>query len=88
MQDAACYLWKLIDGFGVARIDFFANPTTEEFWVGEINSPPGSMAYYLWEASGLSYPKLIEQLIKIAQQRFEQRKKLFTSIETNILAKK
>ena len=88
MQDAACYLWKLIDGFGVARIDFFANPTTEEFWVGEINSPPGSMAYYLWEASGLNYPKLIEQLIKIAQQRFEQRKKLFTSIETNILAKK
>lgn len=87
MQDAACYIWKLIDGFGVARIDFFANPTTEEFWVGEINSPPGSMAFYLWEASGLPYEQLIERLVDIAQQRYEQRQQLFTSIESNILKK-
>jgi D-alanine-D-alanine ligase len=88
LQEAACYIWKLVDGFGVARIDFFANPTTEEFWVGEINSPPGSMSYYLWEACGLSYPEMIERLISIAQERFDKRAKLFTSIESNILKNK
>ncbi len=87
LQDAACYIWKLVDGFGVARIDFFADPTTEEFWVGEINSPPGSMGYYLWEASGLPYPDMIDRLVEIAQDRFNRRAKLFTSIESNILKK-
>ena len=88
LQDAACYIWKLIDGFGVARIDFFANPSTEEFWIGEINTPPGSMAYYLWEASGLSYEKLVDRLVELAQQRFASRQGLFTSIESNILKQK
>lgn len=88
LQDAACFIWKLIDGFGVARIDFFANPSTEEFWVGEVNSPPGSMAYYLWEASGLPYENLIDRLVEIAQTRHLQRSGLFASIESNILKQK
>jgi D-alanine-D-alanine ligase len=87
LQDAACYIWKLVDGFGVARIDFFADPTTEQFWVGEINSPPGSMAFYLWEASGLPYSQMIDRLIEIAQERFSQRQRLFSSISSNILEK-
>jgi len=88
LQDAACFIWKLIDGFGVARIDFFANPSTEEFWVGEVNSPPGSMAYYLWEASGLPYENLIDRLVEIAQTHHSQRASLFASIESNILKQK
>lgn len=87
LQEAACQLWKTVDGFGVARIDFFANPSSEEFWVGEINSPPGSMAYYLWEASGLGYPQLVEKLVAIAQARHQQKNDLFSSIESNILSK-
>lgn len=88
LQEAACQIWKTIAGFGVARIDFFADPSSEQFWVGEINSPPGSMAYYLWEVSGLGYPQLIESLILIAKQRHQQRQGLFSSIKSNILSKK
>lgn len=88
LQEAACQIWKTVDGFGIARIDFFADPSSEEFWVGEINSPPGSMAYYLWEASGLGYPQLIERLIGVAQARYAKRKALFSSIKSNILKQK
>lgn len=87
MQEAAKEIWKVVNGSGVARIDFFANPSTEEFFVGEINTPPGSMAYYLWEATGVSYPELIDRLIETALERSKQKAKRTHSIGSNILQK-
>lgn len=87
IQNAARQMWHLIDGTGVARIDFFANPSTEEFYLGEINCPPGSMAFYLWEASGKPYPQLVDDLVAQAQKRATTKKELMHSISSNILQK-
>lgn len=88
IQEAARKVWHLIGGTGVARIDFFANPSTEEIFLGEINAPPGSMAYYLWEATGRNYPELIEHLVDQALKRSSLKRTLMHSIESNILAEK
>ncbi|MBI2596517.1 D-alanine--D-alanine ligase, partial [Candidatus Daviesbacteria bacterium] len=40
-----------------------------------INSLPGSLAYYLWEKSGIKYTELLDKLINYALQRFEEQKK-------------
>ncbi len=80
-------IWKVIGGSGVARIDFFANPTTEELLVGEINTPPGSMAFYLWEASAKDYPALIETLVQTALARQRVKDERVQSIAVNILKK-
>ena len=87
LQDAALRLFKIFDLSGVVRIDFFANPSTEEIFVTELNTIPGSMSFYLWEASGLKYPQLIDRLVKIAQDRHKHQSALITTFKTDILQK-
>ena len=67
---------------GMARVDFFLRDNREIF-VNEINTIPGftkiSMYPKLWEASGISYSKLIDRLIQLALERFRREKNLKTS---------
>ncbi|HKY08543.1 MAG TPA: D-alanine--D-alanine ligase [Candidatus Binatia bacterium] len=67
---------------GMARVDFFLRPNGEVL-VNEINTIPGftkiSMYPKMWQASGLSYPRLIDRLIALALERARQEKNLSTS---------
>lgn len=67
---------------GLARVDFFVT-ANEKIFINEINTMPGftsiSMYPKLWQASGLSYGKLIDTLIKLAIERFNKEQKLRTS---------
>ncbi len=71
--------------FGLGRVDFFVNPATEEIYVNEINTIPGftsiSMYPKLWEASGLPYPRLIDELIDLALERHRVFGSLATTYE-------
>ncbi|MCD8484405.1 D-alanine--D-alanine ligase [Candidatus Woesebacteria bacterium] len=87
LHDTTRQIWKLLNGKGVARIDFFANPSSEEIWVGEVNAPPGSMAYYLWEATGKSYSELVQHLVNHAEAAHAEKHQLMHSIQSNILQK-
>ena len=85
VQEAAVHIARTCDCSGVIRIDFFVNPETDEYWVGEINTIPGSMSFYLWEASGVSYPELIDRLVEIAMRRKDIQKGYTRSITTTII---
>lgn len=85
IQDAAVKIFKALDGCGVARIDFFVDPKSEKFWVNEVNSPPGSLAFYLWEKSGVSYKELLDKLIGFALERAQDRKKTTYVFESGLL---
>jgi D-alanine-D-alanine ligase len=67
MQRIAARAFQAINGSGLARVDFFF--TGSEFIVIELNTMPGftpiSMFPKCWDASGLSYPKLIDELIEL-----------------------
>ncbi|MBW1947856.1 MAG: D-alanine--D-alanine ligase [Deltaproteobacteria bacterium] len=84
VQDLAIKAFKTLCCEGMARVDFFLK-TNNEVIVNEINTIPGftkiSMYPRLWEASGLSYPELIDRLIQLAIERFEKDKGLKTSYE-------
>ena len=58
----------------------------EKFWVNEVNSPPGSLAYYLWEKSGIKFSKLLDMLIEFALQRSEDQKKTTYTFESGLLS--
>lgn len=69
--------FKAIDAAGMARVDFFVARDLSQVWLNEINTIPGftriSMYPKLWEASGLSYPALIDRLIELAIERYDDR---------------
>lgn len=85
IQEASVEIFKALDGCGVARIDYFVDPKTGKFWVNEVNSPPGSLAFYLWEKSGLSYKELLDKLINMALERNEEKKKTTYVFESGLL---
>jgi D-alanine-D-alanine ligase len=70
IRRAAVNIFKAIDGFGLARVDFFLTKDTNEVVFNEINTLPGftpiSMYPMLWEEQGMKKPELIEALIQTA----------------------
>lgn len=54
---------------GVVRFDFFYQKETGDIYLNEVNSIPGSLAYYLFESKGMSFGELLEKLIDCAQYR-------------------
>lgn len=86
VQDLAKRAFQSIDAAGVARVDFLLTPS-EEVYVNEINTIPGSLAYYLWEASGLSFPRLLDRLIELAQTRQSAKKELTYTFDSALLQK-
>jgi D-alanine-D-alanine ligase len=71
---------------GVARIDFLYDDKNDELYYNEINTVPGSLAFYLWEPAGVKYPDLLDKLISLALKRERENKAINFSFETNILS--
>ena len=77
LQDYALRAYKAIDCEGMARVDFLMDKETDEIFLNEVNTIPGftpiSMYPKLWEASGLTYAELIDELIRLALERKEEK---------------
>ena len=71
---------------GVARVDFLNNTETGEWYVNEINTIPGSLAFYLFEAEGTSFADLLTEMIDLAFKRERERESLSFSFDNNLLA--
>lgn len=70
---------------GVTRVDFLYNTVTCELYVNELNTIPGSLSFYLWEATGKSFAQLLDEMIKLAFKREREQDELNFSFDTNIL---
>ncbi|NUM25400.1 MAG: D-alanine--D-alanine ligase [Candidatus Buchananbacteria bacterium] len=70
---------------GLARVDFLVKKKNHKVYLNEVNTIPGftsiSMYPKLWEASGLSYSKLLDQLIDLALERHREKNSLATSYQ-------
>ena len=86
IRSLACKTFKAIGANGVVRIDFMIDTETDKVYANEINTIPGSLAFYLWEASGIKYPELINRLIDLAFKRQRSRNNITYTIDTNILS--
>lgn len=83
IQDLAIKTFNTLGCSGVARIDFLLEGN--KVYVNEINTIPGSLSYYLWQESGISYTELLDRLIKISLKEQKDNEKIMSSFETNIL---
>lgn len=73
VREYATKIFKAVDGYGLARVDFFLTKDTNEVVFNEINTLPGftsiSMYPMLWEAKGIAKQQLVEKLIQSAFSR-------------------
>jgi D-alanine-D-alanine ligase len=83
VQEMAVRAFQAIDGSGLARVDFLMDNKSGVFYLNEINTMPGftriSMYPKLWEASGISYPELVDRLVQLALARYDDRQQNSTS---------
>ena len=85
IRTLAVKTFQALDCNGVSRIDFMIDKDTDQVYVNEINSIPGSLAFYLWEIMGKPYEELLDDMVKLALKREREESNLMTSFESNIL---
>lgn len=86
IQKLAVETFKVLGCNGVSRIDFLVDNDTNDVYVNEINTIPGALSYYLWEATGKTFEQEIDELVELALKRRREREKLVFSYDQNILA--
>ena len=86
IQQLAKETFRVLGTSGVCRIDFLMDADTKKVYVNEINTIPGSLAFYLWQAAGVSFSELMDKLVELALDRERRRSKMTFSYETNILS--
>lgn len=78
--------FRVLGCHGVSRVDVIVDKNDNSVYVNEINTIPGSLSFYLWEASGLSFDKLMEQLVHLALKRNREAGNKTLSFSQNIFA--
>lgn len=86
IQGLASETFRVLACNGVSRIDFMIDKENGNIYVNEINTIPGSLSYYLWEETGISFPELIDKLISLALKRKRDTDRKTYSYDTNIFA--
>lgn len=86
IQEYAVSAFKALGCNGVVRIDFLLNDETKEIWFNEINTTPGSLSFYLWEATGVSFADLLDEVVNLALKRKREEDTVTYSFDTNVLA--
>lgn len=78
-------VFKVLNCEGIARIDYIIDCDENKVYVNEINTIPGSVAFYLWEPKGIDFATLCDKAIKIAIKRQTRREKIIYSNDVNLL---
>lgn len=85
IQNLTRSCFKALSCSGVARVDYIIDKSTMTPYINEINTIPGSFSFYLWEYSNISYTKLIDKLIEIAEIVNREKNKNQYSFNSNIV---
>lgn len=78
--------FRILSCHGVSRVDVMIDKSDGNIYVNEINTIPGSLSFYLWEASGISFPKLMDRLVELAVKRKRELELKTVSYDQNIFA--
>jgi D-alanine-D-alanine ligase len=85
VQENALAAFKAINAAGVTRVDSFVDVKSEQTWVMEINTTPGSFAFYLWKETGVEFRELCLELIDIALAVHRRKADLLFTFDSGIL---
>lgn len=86
IQFLAGETFRVLSCHGVSRVDVIVDRKDNSIYVNEINTIPGSLSFYLWEATGLSFDKLMDELVKLALKRKRDMSLKTVSYDQNIFS--
>ena len=77
--------FKAVDGRGIARIDYLARPEASALYLNEINTMPGSLAFYLWREDGYTSADLVQKLAQLALDAHTEKRRNIYEYETSLI---
>ncbi|MEP6614199.1 MAG: D-alanine--D-alanine ligase family protein, partial [Mucilaginibacter sp.] len=86
IQELARETFRILSCSGVSRIDFLVDKKDNKVYVNEINTIPGSLSFYLWDATDKNFAQLLKTLIDVALKRQRERDNLVVSYGENIFS--
>ncbi|MDE7461942.1 MAG: D-alanine--D-alanine ligase [Muribaculaceae bacterium] len=86
IRKMAADTFRVLSCHGVSRIDVMIDEADNNIYVNEINTIPGSLSFYLWEATGISFPKLMDTLVQLALKRKRETDRKTFTYDKNIFA--
>ena len=78
--------FRVLSCHGVSRVDVIVDNADGSIYVNEINTIPGSLSFYLWEATGIGFEELMDRLVKLALRRKRESSQKTVSYDQNIFA--
>lgn len=81
IQHMAVTTFKTLGCAGVSRIDMMIDESDDRIYVNEINTIPGSLSFYLWEATNKNFPVLVTDLVNIATKVHREKKEVNLSFD-------
>ena len=85
IQALSLRIFRMLDCKGVVRIDYMFDRDSEKLYITEINTIPGSLAFYLWENAGMKYSALIDRMIACAEKAHEDKNRANYAYTSDIL---
>lgn len=85
VQELAAKSFKALGLAGNVRIDFLIDTKKNKVYINEVNTIPGSLAFYLWDPKGKDYSTLLDDMINIAVKEYKRKTSKTHSFESNIL---
>lgn len=86
IQFLAGETFRVLGCHGVSRVDVMVDGKTRDIYVNEINTIPGSLSFYLWEAAGIPFNELMDRLVRLALKRKREQQSKTVSYDSNIFA--
>lgn len=86
IQFLAGETFRVLSCYGVSRVDVIIDRKTRNIYVNEINTIPGSLSFYLWEASGIRFDQLMDRLVQLAVKRKREMGMKTVSYDQNIFS--
>lgn len=86
VKETAKKVFRLLNTTGVCRIDFLIDSESNKMYVNEINTIPGSLAFYLWESIDVDFTELVNDIVELAIKKEREKEKLIFTYDSNILS--
>ncbi|MCQ2506124.1 MAG: D-alanine--D-alanine ligase [Lachnospiraceae bacterium] len=85
IKEMAVKAFKALGLNGVTRIDFLIDKDDNSIYVNEVNTIPGSLAFYLWKEVGMSYSEQLRKMIELAIKRWRQDSRKQFEFNTDVI---